>query len=49
VALDGVPVADAGDVQGLMVAERIGASLTATVLRGGGERELTLVPDELRG
>jgi S1-C subfamily serine protease len=49
VALDGEPVADAGDVQRLMVAERIGASLTATVLRGGGERELTLVPDELRG
>jgi S1-C subfamily serine protease len=49
VALDGVPVADAGDVQRLMVAERIGAQLPATVLRGGGERELTLVPDELRG
>jgi serine protease Do len=47
VALDGEPVADASDVQRLMLAERIGAPLAATVLRGGGERVLEIVPDEL--
>ena len=45
----GAAVSDAGDVQRLMLAERIGHPLTVTVLRGGRERELTLVPDELRG
>jgi S1-C subfamily serine protease len=47
VAIDGVPVADATDLQRLMLAERIGRALTATVLRHGAERGLTLVPDEL--
>jgi S1-C subfamily serine protease len=47
VAVDGVPVADATDLQRLMLAERIGRPLTATVLRHGTERGLTLVPDEL--
>ncbi|HEX5224481.1 MAG TPA: trypsin-like peptidase domain-containing protein [Solirubrobacteraceae bacterium] len=47
VALDGVPVADAGDVQRLMVAERIDRPIAAAVLRGGRERDLELVPDEL--
>ncbi|HEX3511301.1 MAG TPA: trypsin-like peptidase domain-containing protein [Solirubrobacteraceae bacterium] len=47
VALDGAPVGDAGDLQRLMLAERIGVPLAATVLRGGRERDLTLVPDEL--
>ncbi len=49
VALDGVAVADAGDVQRLMLAERIGRPLAATVLRGGRERVLRIVPGELRG
>jgi S1-C subfamily serine protease len=47
VALDGVPVGDAGDVQRLMVAERIDTPLSATVLRNGRERDLELVPEEL--
>jgi S1-C subfamily serine protease len=47
VAIDGVPVTDATDLQRLMLAERIGRPLTATVLRHGAERGLTLVPDEL--
>jgi S1-C subfamily serine protease len=47
VAVDGVPVADATDLQRLMLAERLGRPLTATVLRHGTERGLTLVPDEL--
>ena len=49
VAIDGVPVSDATDLQRLMLAERIGRPLTVTVLRHGANRDLTLVPDELRG
>jgi S1-C subfamily serine protease len=49
VAIDGVPVSDATDLQRLMLAERIGRPLTVTVLRHGADRDLTLVPDELRG
>jgi len=49
VAIDGVPVTDATDLQRLMLAERIGRPITATVLRHGAERGLTLVPDELGG
>jgi serine protease Do len=47
VAIDGVPVTDATDLQRQMLAERIGRPLAATVLRHGAERDLTLVPDEL--
>ncbi len=36
VALDGEPVGDATDLQRLMLAERIGKEVVATVLRGGG-------------
>jgi S1-C subfamily serine protease len=46
--VDGVPVADAGDLQRLMVGERIGRPLTVRAFRGGDLLELTLVPVELR-
>jgi S1-C subfamily serine protease len=49
VALDGEPVGDATDLQRLMLAERIGKETVATVLRGGNERDLPLVPAELVG
>ena len=45
--VDGVPVADAGDLQRLMVGERIGRPLTVRVFRGGDLLELTVVPVEL--
>jgi S1-C subfamily serine protease len=47
VELDGVPVEDVGDVQRLMVVEKIGAAVPVRVLRGGREVELSLVPAEL--
>jgi len=47
VALDGRPVEDATDLQRLMVAERIGRALEASMVRDGAERTLTLVPVEL--
>jgi S1-C subfamily serine protease len=46
--VDGVPVADAGDLQRLMVDERIGRPLTVRAFRGGDLLELTVVPVELR-
>jgi S1-C subfamily serine protease len=46
--VDGVPVADAGDLQRLMVGERIGRPLTVRAYRGGDLLELTVVPVELR-
>jgi S1-C subfamily serine protease len=46
-AIDGVSVEDATDLQRLMVGERIGKPLQATVLRDGDERTVTLVPEEL--
>jgi S1-C subfamily serine protease len=45
--VDGVALQDATDLQRLMVGERIGAALPATVLRDGDERDVTLVPGEL--
>ncbi len=45
--LDGEPVRDASDLQRLMVHERIGRGVAATVLRDGAERKRTLVLDEL--
>src|ERR1700727_882898 len=47
VELDGEPVDDATALQRLMVHERIGRSVTARVLRGGVEKSLELVLDEL--
>jgi S1-C subfamily serine protease len=46
-ALDGVALEDATDLQRLMVDERIGRPLDARVLRDGADRTLTVVPDEL--
>lgn len=45
--LDGEPVADASDLQRLMVHERIGRSVTAVVLRDGSPRSIEVVLDEL--
>ena len=46
--VDGVAVADAGDLQRLMQGERIGRLLTVRALFRGGELlELTVVPVEL--
>jgi S1-C subfamily serine protease len=47
VELDGVAIEDAGDIQRLMVAERIGGRLRARLVRDGALRELELVPVEL--
>jgi S1-C subfamily serine protease len=46
-ALDGEPVTDATDLQRLMVGERIGATVPATIVRDGARRELTVALDEL--
>jgi S1-C subfamily serine protease len=46
--LDGAPVADAGDLQRLMVGERIGRPLPVRAFRGGELLELTVVPVELQ-
>jgi serine protease Do len=45
--LDGEQVTDAGDLQRLMVQERIGRTVEATVLRDGAQRTLKLLLDEL--
>ena len=47
IELDGEPVADATDLQRLMVQERIGRSVPAIVLRNGKPRTFELVLDEL--
>jgi S1-C subfamily serine protease len=47
VALDGEPIADATDLQRLMVSERIGRAVTAVVIRDGRERMRSVVLDEL--
>ena len=47
VELDGSPVTDVGDIQGLMVVERIGVPVPMRVLREGRELALSLVPAEL--
>jgi S1-C subfamily serine protease len=49
VELDGTPITDVGEVQRLMVAERIGRELQACVFRDGRLVELELVPTELQG
>jgi S1-C subfamily serine protease len=47
VALDGTPVSSAGDLQGLMTEERIGQTLTVTVVRQGSPIEVDVTPEEL--
>jgi serine protease Do len=47
VEVDGGPMSDVGDLQRLMVAERIGRPLEARVVRGGREMTLRIVPEEL--
>ena len=47
VELDGTPVADAGDLQQLMTAERIDAEVNLLVIREGRAETLAIVPDEL--
>jgi serine protease Do len=47
VELDGVPVTDVGDIQRLMVVEKIGAPVPVRLLREGRELELSIVPAEL--
>jgi S1-C subfamily serine protease len=49
VALDGTPVSSAGDMQRLMTEERIGETLTVTVVRQGAPIEVDVVPEELDG
>jgi S1-C subfamily serine protease len=47
VAVDGEPMADVGDLQRLMVAERIGQGVEVDVVRDGGFLKLDLIPREL--
>jgi serine protease Do len=47
VAIDGRTTENATDLQQAMTAETIGRSVTATLIRQGGIRELTIVPEEL--
>ena len=47
VELDGAAVTDVGDIQRLMVVEKIGAPVPVRVLREGRELVLSLVPAEL--
>jgi serine protease Do len=47
VAVDGEPMNDVGDLQRLMVAERIGQGVEAELFRDGELRKLDLIPREL--
>jgi S1-C subfamily serine protease len=47
--VDGMPVADAGDLQRLMVGELIGRSVTMRVCRNGEMVDVAVVPIELDG
>jgi serine protease Do len=47
VELDGIPISDVGDIQRLMVVEKIGVGVPVRLLREGRELELRLVPAEL--
>jgi S1-C subfamily serine protease len=49
VELDGAAVTDVGDIQRLMVVEKIGAPVPVRVLREGRQLVLSLVPAELEG
>ena len=46
-AVDGEPMGDVGDLQRLMVAERIGHGIQVDVFRDGGFLKLDLIPREL--
>jgi S1-C subfamily serine protease len=48
VEVDGVALSDVGDLQRLMVAERIGRSLSTRAFRDGSTIELRLIPEELQ-
>jgi S1-C subfamily serine protease len=48
VAVDGEPMADVGDLQRLMVAERIGQGVEVDVYRDGSFLKLSLIPRELQ-
>jgi S1-C subfamily serine protease len=47
VAVDGEPMGDVGDLQRLMVAERIGLGVEVDVVRDGSFLKLDLIPREL--
>jgi len=47
VGVEGQALADATDLQRLMVGERIGRPLRATVLRAGSLSDVTIVPTPL--
>ena len=47
VAVDGLPLADVGDLQRLMVADRIGRTLAFRVQRGDRSLEIEIAPREL--
>ena len=48
VAVDGEPMADVGDLQRLMVAERIGQGVQVDLVRDGSFLKVDLIPRELR-
>jgi serine protease Do len=47
VAVDGEPMGDVGDLQRLMVAERIGQGIQVEIVRDGGFLKFDLIPREL--
>jgi serine protease Do len=47
VAVDGEPMSDVGDLQRLMVAERIGQGIEVEVVRDGSQIKVDLIPREL--
>ena len=47
VAVDGEPMGDVGDLQRLMVAERIGQGIEVDAVRDGSFLKLDLIPREL--
>jgi S1-C subfamily serine protease len=47
IEVDGMAMTDVGDLQRLMVAERIGRPLEARVVRGGRALSVQIVPEEL--
>jgi S1-C subfamily serine protease len=49
VALDEAPISSAGDLQRLMTEERIGQTLTVTVVRQGMPIDIDVTPEELDG
>ena len=46
--VDGIPVADVGDLQRLMTGDRIGRSVTLGVFRNGRHETVSVVPTELQ-